>query len=1114
MEPTKDNEEIFDNENVNENPEDFIALEYPVNSVADEKKIRKQEEKESVEKLGATAGRVAADYFTGGKYEQVRNKPIVGGVLKNAEKKIGKTISNSPGAKKIGSTAKKLDDAGAIDLANDVVGAVGGNFNPENIQMGKENSKSQNKSNLVNPSAENYNSGIPSTRARAKGVNSEDNNDLKSKIGKSNSFLNGTNNIKQDSNPSPNTPGLPKKDSLEEVSQKQKKSFKNTLDERVQNIAQAKAKKEINKVKSKLILKYVLPALGVVLGLIMGFLLFMLLAKQIISPITAMITFISEKFSKEEEGYTNEDAFTNTDDLYELFDKETLESDADFPDDPRELTTDEMFAYLIKYNPCNDRSLLDKIWDYLRPGLNSTCEVQNKIRSIVQKKEDELAREGVDVKISYGLLIGTLIQGYNYEREYITTLDENEEAIYNGKDEDGNIVNVYGEPAFFSQIIIDLMNNTNPRLKIDDIDKIIDNMIFHEGYTIYTYEVEEVDIYENGVVSGTAYYHKCSGKEIKDYYLDYQKYLIFLRYGEDKAKGYEKYYNLNKSWDRSSEQCKLTREYDESENETLIPVLPSDPKYDESNPNQTRRWIEKQVYMDSFRKANESFKVCGLRMTDFVDTSDLYEVADFDSDKIDILTNDYVEGFMAQKFGSINEESEDKTDRYFVKNLEKYIRDIIDYAIDMDETLGIGTKFMSSYFDSKGGLKPCYDFEEQMPYKPIGSGTCADVNDIFITTCRTTSATDFEPVNRFNTYKGGLVKWKTFNFVREVDTYKAKEPISYKDYVLGVTSVEIGDSYDIEAIKAFMVMLSSYAFSEKQIGGFTSIESDGMYISGDSHCFQAYVDYNKFMGSGSISKLEQAYEEAKDYMLFYKNSDKIFGINYVDVQQRKLDELAKANPNLTFKELLVHPDFIATSHSAETKKSCGCDPSASGYDYNYEDYEVRACKGSAAEVDGLIYYNQQEEPWASLDVCNDPGWPFRNQGCFVASIAMAAANLLGDSSITPDVANNKVCSGTMPTYALAHNLGVNASVGDISSAKSTMQNGGMVILQVRRGTFTSVDHYIVLAKTDGNKLYILDPYDSGNNGWSSNCTSCSIKGTEYTWDSIKEFVLGYTLVTR
>ena len=361
----------------------------------------------------------------------------------------------------------------------------------------------------------------------------------------------------------------------------------------------------------------------------------------------------------------------------------------------------------------------------------------------------------------------------------------------------------------------------------------------------------------------------------------------------------------------------------------------------------------------------------------------------------------------------------------------------------------------------------------------------------------------------YNTFKGGAVAWKTFSGVQ---AYKAREPIDLKQYVLGVTYSEIGASYNIEAIKAFMVMAMSYAFSPDQNGWRTSEESDGLYLPDDDYCFQVYKDYTKYLNSSQINKLEEAYEEAKDYMLFYKNSDKIFMSSYVNVQQLKLNELANANPNLTFKDLLVHPDFIATAHSQETKSIAGCSNNCTGY--NYEDYEVRTCKGSAAEVDGLIYYNQQEEPWGSMDVCNDPGWPFRNQGCFVASIAMAAANLLGDPSITPEVANNKVCSGTMPTYALAHNLGVNATVGDISSAKSTMQNGGMVILQVRRGTFTSVDHYIVLAKTDGNKLYILDPYDSGNNGWSSNCTSCSIKGTEYTWDSIKQFVLGYTLVTR
>ena len=65
----------------------------------------KQLEKESTAKAGATAAHIAADYYTGGSYEKIRNAPVVGGLAKGAEKAVGNTIAKAPGSKKLGKTA-------------------------------------------------------------------------------------------------------------------------------------------------------------------------------------------------------------------------------------------------------------------------------------------------------------------------------------------------------------------------------------------------------------------------------------------------------------------------------------------------------------------------------------------------------------------------------------------------------------------------------------------------------------------------------------------------------------------------------------------------------------------------------------------------------------------------------------------------------------------------------------------------------------------------------------------------------------------------------------------------------------------------------------------------
>ena len=85
--------------------------------------------------------------------------------------------------------------------------------------------------------------------------------------------------------------------------------------------------------------------------------------------------------------------------------------------------------------------------------------------------------------------------------------------------------------------------------------------------------------------------------------------------------------------------------------------------FDEDSIGQMRTWKVEEEYMPSFIKANESFTMCGSRMTDYIDVSSLYEVADFESNKVDVLENEYADGFMAEKFSNISEEAEDKSEQ-------------------------------------------------------------------------------------------------------------------------------------------------------------------------------------------------------------------------------------------------------------------------------------------------------------------------------------------------------------------------------------------------------------------------------------------------------------------
>ena len=49
---------------------------------------KKEQENASAQKAGELAGRAAADVFTDGQYEKIRNAPVVGNIEKKAEKSI------------------------------------------------------------------------------------------------------------------------------------------------------------------------------------------------------------------------------------------------------------------------------------------------------------------------------------------------------------------------------------------------------------------------------------------------------------------------------------------------------------------------------------------------------------------------------------------------------------------------------------------------------------------------------------------------------------------------------------------------------------------------------------------------------------------------------------------------------------------------------------------------------------------------------------------------------------------------------------------------------------------------------------------------------------------
>ena len=120
------------------------------NSQQSPKDVKKRQEQEAVNEVGSLAARGAADYFTGGKYEKIRNAPVVGkaaqGLEKTAGKAVGKAANTLTGGQ-AGKVAKGLKDSGATKIADKSLNAIGGGNPKSGVTNNSDNSANSSLSN-------------------------------------------------------------------------------------------------------------------------------------------------------------------------------------------------------------------------------------------------------------------------------------------------------------------------------------------------------------------------------------------------------------------------------------------------------------------------------------------------------------------------------------------------------------------------------------------------------------------------------------------------------------------------------------------------------------------------------------------------------------------------------------------------------------------------------------------------------------------------------------------------------------------------------------------------------------------------------------------------------
>ena len=398
----------------------------------------KQLEQQATAKAGGTGAHIAADYFTGGAYEKVRNAPVVGKVAKGAEKAIGNAVASSPIGKRLGKTAKKLDESGTIDNINNATSMAAGGHNKDDVNALK------NRATNESQHSDRF-GGLRNRRNR-------DEDELESNNKESN---------KPDNKSNENDAG--------KTSNGGKTKSTNRTD-----ISDDEEKKGILDVKGNLAKKIQLIKIAIIVGLgavtIFAFMILLIYMYDIVYGSLASFFGISEVTVENEE----------SDGLMDSV-KYTIN-----PETGEEYDEDELIQHLKDNNVCEKSGIFTRIRDWfdrLDGSYNSYCGLYRHIFKYMEKKEKKYA-----ITLDKGIILATLYYGYTNQQDFYD---------YKNIPADQEMTDAYSFYASLEEILAE-----GKVLTIENVEAIIDNTILNESYDYYEWEVRNVtDKYGNVIKS-------------------------------------------------------------------------------------------------------------------------------------------------------------------------------------------------------------------------------------------------------------------------------------------------------------------------------------------------------------------------------------------------------------------------------------------------------------------------------------------------------------------------------------------------------------------------------------------------------------------------------------
>jgi hypothetical protein len=133
----------------------------------------------------------------------------------------------------------------------------------------------------------------------------------------------------------------------------------------------------------------------------------------------------------------------------------------------------------------------------------------------------------------------------------------------------------------------------------------------------------------------------------------------------------------------------------------------------------------------------------------------------------------------------------------------------------------------------------------------------------------------------------------------------------------------------------------------------------------------------------------------------------------------------------------------------------------------------------------MVYYNQCDPKWGNTPYGKGKS-SICEGGCGITSLAMIVSTLKNNK--TPKQLSDRYGDryhtfGTdwslWPVAAKDYNLKMTDLGKDLNKVKGILESGGLVLLSVDPGAFTSAGHFMVIRKIDDDKFYLADP-NKGN----------------------------------